>query len=223
MCLLLLVFTTAILSSCEGKKKTIGEKTDDAEQLDSPNEQKDQEVDPGDKQKPEENISYDSYQFAENLKNDSFFESDMTDKEIELKNVGITGYIVNGNEVILNGIFYDKSNNKAIPRFNNNPPGRAFVSEYYDKLEMKYDEKYKTTYSATLYIVLKNAKDVKSLKMYVPSEPVLNFEYKVPGTIDEFRSGFIDLKKIKGKFLGLSANASIYPNKAYEIKDAELF
>ena len=211
------VFAITLLTNCENKRNT-EEKTEKTETVDSLNVQTDKQSNT-DSQK---SLSYESYAFAVNLKSDSFFESEVIDKEIKLENVGITGYIINGNEVILNGIFYDKTKNMAIPRFNNNPPGRAFVSEYYDQLEMKYDENYKTTYSAVLYIVLKNPRDVKKLKMYNPSEPVLNYEYKVPGTIDEFRSGFLDLKTIKGKFVGLSP-ASNYPNKVYEVKDAELY
>jgi hypothetical protein len=219
--LLFYVVTIFLLTNCSDKNSSKTEKAEDIERVHSLNNNKN-DVSADESTKPKDNLIYESYQFAENLKNDSFFESDVIGKEIELKNVGITGYIVHGNEVILNGIFYDKKNNQAIPRFNNNPPGRSFVSEYFDKLEIKYDEKYKTTYSATLYIILKNPKGVKNLIMYNPAQPVLNFEYKVPGSIDEFRSGFADLKSIKGEFVGLS-DASNYPNKTYEIKNAELY
>lgn len=76
-------------------------------------------------------------------------------------------------------------------------------------------------FSSLIYYI-KNARDVKKLKMYNPSEPVLNYEYKVEGTIDEFRSGFVDLVNIKGKFIGLSPTSN-YPDKMYEIKDVELY
>jgi hypothetical protein len=208
------------LMSCENKK-TKEEKTENTQQMDSVNNQKSNKVDTENTVKPNDNLSFNAYTFAENLKNDSFFESDNTDKTIELKNVGITSYFISGNEVTLCGIFYDKEKNQAIPRYNNNPPGRSFVSEYFDKLEMKYNEDYKRTYSAVLSIILKNPKDVKKLKMYIASEPTRNFEYQVEGTADEFRSGFIDLLNIKGKFTGENA-ASNYPNKVYEVIDAEI-
>jgi hypothetical protein len=206
------------LMSCEGKKAKDEKTIEAAQQIDSVNRQ---QVDNENTAKPQTTLSFESYTFAQNLKEDSFFESDQTDKEIILKNIGITSYFVSGDEVSLYGIFYDKEKNMAVPRTNNSPPGRAFVSEYFDKLEMKYDEKYKTTYSATLRITLKNPKDVKKLKMYLASEPVRNFEYKVDGTLDEYRSGFEDLVDITGKFIGLSADG-IYPNKIYEIKNAEI-
>lgn len=210
------IVAVTLFTNCDNKRK-ISEETETVRIIDTSNVQ----VEKAEKES-QSDLNYESYQFAENLKNDSFFESDNTNKEVKLKNVGITGYIINGNEVIMNGIFYDPIGNKAIPRFNNNPPGRSFVSEYFDKKEIDYDEKYKSTYSATLYILLKNPRDVKKLKMYNAAEPVLNFEYKVDGTLDDFRSGFIDLVNVKGKFVGLSA-ASNYPNKVYEIRDAELY
>lgn len=210
------IVAVTLFTNCVNKRKS-SEETETARIVDTAFVQ----VEKAEKES-QRDLNYESYQFAENLKNDSFFESDNMNKEVELKNVGITGYIINGNEVIMNGIFYDPIGNKAIPRFNNNPPGRSFVSEYFDKKEIDYDEKYKSTYSATLYILLKNPRDVKKLKMYNAAEPVLNFEYKVDGTLDEFRSGFIDLVNVKGKFVGLSA-ASNYPNKVYEIRDAELY
>lgn len=210
------IVAVTLFTNCNNKRK-ISEETETVRIVDTANVQ----VEKAEKES-QSDLNYESYQFAENLKNDSFFESDNTNKEVKLKNVGITGYIINGNEVIMNGIFYDPIGNKAIPRFNNNPPGRSFVSEYFDKKEIDYDEKYKSTYSATLYILLKNPRDVKKLKMYNAAEPVLNFEYKVDGTLDDFRSGFIDLVNVKGKFVGLSA-ASNYPNKVYEIRDVELY
>ncbi|MBB4804189.1 hypothetical protein HNP37_004275 [Flavobacterium nitrogenifigens] len=210
------VIAVTLFTNCDNKRK-ISEETETAKIVDTTNVQIEKE-----ERELQSNLNYESYLFAENLKNDSFFESDNTNKVVELKNVGISGYIINGNEVILNGIFYDKEHNKAIPRLNNNPSGRSFVSEYFDKKEIGYDEKYKSTYSAVLFITLKNARDVKKLKMYNPSEPVLNYEYKVEGTIDEFRSGFVDLVNIKGKFIGLSPTSN-YPDKMYEIKDVELY
>lgn len=210
------VLAITLFTNCDNKRKT-SEETKRATIVDTTNVQVDKE-----EKESQNSLNYESYLFAENLKNDSFFESDNTNKMVELKNVGISGYIINGNEVILNGIFYDKEHNKAIPRLNNNPPGRSFVSEYFDKKVIGYDEKYKSTYSAVLSITLKNAKDLKKLKMYNPSEPVLNYEYTVEGTIDEFRSGFVDLVNIKGKFIGLSPTSN-YPDKMYEIKDVELY
>lgn len=216
-CILSLTILIVAMPSCENKK-TKEEKLSTSTESDSIVNQKIER----ETNQPEKQISYQSYKFAENLKEDSFFESDNINKEIELKNIGISGYMINGDEVILNGVFYDKEGNKAIPRLNNNPPGRAFVSEYYNKKEITYDEKYKTTYSATLYIILKNPRHVQKLKMYVASEPVLNYEYKVPESIDEFKSGFIDLVNIKGTFIGKSA-ASNYPNIVYEFNKVELY
>lgn len=216
-----LLFSTLVIISilsCDNKK-TKDEKNEVTKEIDSTSEQLTKTAK---NSKSEVNLSFQSYDFAENLKNDSFFESDNTDKMIQLKNVGITSYFISGNEVTLSGIFYNKEKNLAIPRYNNNPPGRAFVSEYFDQLEIKYDEKYKTTYSATLRISLKNPKDVKKLKMYLANEPVLNYEYKVSGTLDEYRSGFIDLINIEGIFKGISPDG-IYPNKIYEIVDAEIY
>ncbi|PXY45239.1 hypothetical protein [Flavobacterium hydrophilum] len=216
--LLLAILTIVLFANCEGKKNSKAEKTEDGQQLDSQTIHTDEEISV-DSNKPEDNITYDSYEFATNLKNDSFFESDNIDKTIDLKNVGITTYFISGDEVSLLGIFYSTEKNIAIPRFENNPPNRSFVPDYFDKKEIKYDEKYKSTYSATLRISLKNPKDVKKLKMFVSSEPVLNYEYKVPGTIDEYRSGFIDLVNVKGTFKGVNPDS---PNKNYEIIDAEI-
>lgn len=211
--------TVVIISllSCDNKKSK-DDKNESAKQIDSTNVQN---INGTESNKPDTSLSFESYDFAENLKNDSFFESDNVDKTIELKNVGITSYFIYGNEVTLSGIFYDRERNLAIPRYNNNPPGRAFVTEYFGKQEMGYDEKYKTTYSATLYISLKNPKDVKKLKMYIESESTQNYEYKVDGTADEYRSGFIDLVNIKGIFKGLSPDG-VYPNKMYEIIETEI-
>lgn len=214
------ILTIALLTNCEGKKNSTTEKTDNIQQLDSLT-QKDEEIGTNDSKKPGNILSYDSYQFAENLKNDSFFESDNIDKIIELKNIGIATYFISADEVSLIGIFYNKEKNMAIPRFENNPPNRSFVPDYYNKNEIKYDEKFKSTYSATLRITLKNPKDVRKLKMYIASESVLNYEYKVDGTLDQYRSGFVDLVNVKGTFKGLNAD-SVYPNKNYEITNAEI-
>lgn len=216
----LILSTLIIISilSCENKKSN-DEKKDSAKQKDSTSVQ---QTSTTENEKPNVSLSFESYNFAENLKNDSFFESDNVDKTIELKNVGITSYFISGNEVTLSGVFFNSDKNLAIPRPNNNPPGRSFVTEYFGKKEIGYDEKYKTTYSATLYIVLKNPKDVKKLKMYLASEPAMSYEYKVDGTLDEYRSGFVDLVSIKGTFKGLSPNGT-YPNKMYEITEAEIY
>lgn len=215
------IITIALFTNCEGKKSPKAQNTKDIQQLDSLNIQKDKQVGADDNKKPEDNLTYDSYQFGESLKSDSFFESDNVDRTIELKNVGITSYFISGDEVSLIGVFYDKDKNMAIPRFENNPPNRNFVPDYFDQKEINYDEKYKSSYSATLRISLKNLKDVKKLKMYISSEPVLNYEYKVPGTIDEYRSGFKDLLNVRGTFKGTSE--STYPNKTYEITEAEIY
>lgn len=206
------------LTNCENKK-TNNKEIENIQEMDETNNQaKDFE----ENKDLKNDLSYNSYIFAENLNSDNFFESDNVDKVIELKDVGITSYLVSGDEVTLGGIFYDKEKNIAIPRSNNNPPGRAFVPEYYDKLEMKYDEKYKTTYSASLSITLKDPKSVKKLKMYLASESLRNFEYRIDGGIEpEYRSGFIDVVNVKGIFKGLSA-AGNYPNKIYAIENAEI-
>lgn len=209
-----------LLTNCQNKKMT-DEKTENTKQLDSVNDQANVQSNNLENVKADETLSFNAYTFAENLKNDSFFESDNTDKEIELKDVGVTSYIISGNEVTLSGVFYDQERNLAIPRYNNRPQGRAFVSEYFDKLEINYNEEFKRTYSAALRIELKNPKDVKKLKMYIASEPTRNFEYKVEGTADEYRSGFVDLVTIKGTFKGISVAGS-YPNIIYEITNAEI-
>lgn len=214
---ILLTLIIISLLSCENKKSK-ADKNESTKQTDSISVQN---VNSIESKKTDESLSFESYQFAENLKNDSFFESENVDKEIELKNVGITSYFIAGDQVTLSGIFYSPDKNLCIPRPNNNPPGRSFVSEYFDKKEIGYDEKYKTTYSATLYIVLKNPRDVKKLKMYIASEPTLTYEYKVGGSLDEYRSGFVDLVNIRGNFRGLSPNG-VYPNKMYEISNAEI-
>lgn len=212
------VVTITLLTNCEGKKKPITKETEEVQQFDSVNSKKNKIEDTI---KPADKLTFESYTFAENLKNDSFFESDHVDKIIELKNVGIVSYFVSGEEVSIIGIFYDKEKNRAIPRYENNPPGRSFVPDFFDKREIKYDEKYKSTYSATLRISLKNHKDVKKLKMYMADQPVLNYEYKVDGTLDEYRSGFVDLINVKGTFKGVNADSG-YPNKNYEIESAEI-
>jgi hypothetical protein len=218
--LIFAVISVLGFTNCQNKKAA-DEKTGTVQQIDSINKQVSDQLNDVKNVKQKNALSFNAYSFAENLKNDSFFESDNTDKEIELKDVGVTSYMISGNEVSLSAVFYDHVRNLAIPRFNNRPPGRAFVPEYFDKLEIKYDEEYKRTYSAALRIELKNPKDVKKLKMYISSEPMRNFEYQVEGTADEYRSGFIDLITIKGTFKGISVAGS-YPNNIYEITNAEL-
>lgn len=219
--LLFYVVTIILLTNCTGKNSSKTKKTQNVGQSDPLSNQKN-DVGTDESMKPEDNLTYESYQFAENLKNDSFFESDNMDKTIELKSVGITTYFISPDEVSLIGVFYNKEKNMAIPRFENNPPNRSFVPDFFNQQEINYDDKYKSTYSATLRITLKNPKDVKKLKMYVSSEPVLNYEYKVPGTIDEYRSGFIDVFDIKGTFKGINPD-SPYPSKNFEITNAEIY
>jgi hypothetical protein len=201
-------------SSCE-KKKESEEKIESTQLAEPAVDQKENET----HEELESSSSYESYNFGENLKSDSFFLSDNTGKTIELQNVGITSYFVSDGVATLIGVFYNKEKNMAIP-YKNYPPGSDFVSQYFDKLEMKYDEIYKSNYSAALLITLKNAKDIKKLKIYNPSEPALAFEYKLPGT-DQFRSGFLDLVTISGKFSGKSPNEQ-YPNQLFEIESAEI-
>lgn len=220
--LLFYVITIILFTNCTGKSSSKTEKKGNDEQVDSLNNQKNDDTSADEIKKPMGNLTYESYQFAENLKNDSFFESDNMDKTIELKSVGITTYFISRDEVSLIGVFYNKEKNIAIPRFENNPPNRSFVPDFFNQREINYDDKYKSTYSATLRITLKNPKDVKKLKMYVSSEPVLNYEYKVPGTIDEYRSGFIDVFDVKGTFKGINPD-SPYPSKNFEITNAEIY
>lgn len=215
--LMLSTLVAISLLSCDNKKAK-DEKNEITKETDSASVQN---IDSAASNEANVSLSFESYDFAENLKNDSFYESDYVDKTIELKNVAITSYFISGNEASISGVFYSKDRNLAIPRPNNNPPGRAFVTEYFGEKEVGYEEKYKTTYCATLNISLKNPKDVKKLKMYIASEPAKSYEYKVDGTLDEFRSGFVDLVNISGTFKGLSPNG-IYPNKMYEIIDAEI-
>lgn len=202
------------LTSCEKKIATEGKTKNNQESIKANNNQEIVES--------KTNLSFDSYTFAENLKNDNFFESDNIGKVIELKDVGIKSYIISDNEVTLGGVFYNKQKNMAIPYHNYPPGGGAFIPIYYDKLEIKYNEEYKRAYSAGLIITLRDPKSVKKLKMYLANEPILNYEYQIDGGIEpEYRSGFIDLVNIKGTFKGYSV-ASSYPDKIYEIENAEI-
>lgn len=157
------------------------------------------------------------------MKNDNFFESENTDKIIELKDIGIISYLISNDETTLTGLFYNPEKNLCIPVFTNNPPSRAFISKFYDKLEMKYEEKYKHNYSASLRITLRDPKSVKKIKMYVANEPFRNYEYAVDkgGIEPEYRTGFTDLVHVKGIFKGRS-EASNYTETVYEIVNAEI-
>lgn len=216
------VITVLCFTNCQNKK-TEDEKTGTRQEKDSISTQVNDQLSDVNNVKPDATLSFNSYVFAENLKNDNFFESENTGKLIELKNVGIINYLISGDEVTLTGLYYDKEKNLGIPVFTNNPPGRAFVTKYYDKLEIKYEEKYKHTYSASLRIVLKDPKAVKKLKMYVANEAFRNYEYSVDkgGIEPEYRDGFIDLIHVSGIFKGKS-EASNYTKTVYEIVDAEI-
>lgn len=219
--LLLSVLIISSLTKCESKKTVEGKR--DVSEETSPVSNTDKEQLTEEKQDVDSKIPrFSSYNFAEKLKNDNFFNSENTNKTIEINGIGVTSYLIVNNKVTLYGIFYDKEKNIAIPRYNNNPPNSSFVTEYYDKLEMKYDEKYKKTYSAVITIILKDPKLVKKLKMYLPNETSRSYEYQInTGNEPQYRSGFIDLITVKGTFKGES-DASEYPDKVYEITDAEI-
>ncbi|MEZ7500450.1 hypothetical protein QO200_17095 [Flavobacterium sp. Arc3] len=215
-----LIFSAIVvmsLTNCENKKSENGEaeKHPELEVTNSVTNIVEENVD------SDSNLIYDSYSFAEKLKGDNFFESENLDKVIELKDIGIVSYFISGNEVSISGVCYDKQKNMAIP-YNNRPPGGgAFVTQYYDKLEINYNEDYKRTYSVGLNITLADPKSVKKLKMYLANESSRVFEYKVDGggLEPEYRMGFIDLVNIKGTFTGFSSMSS-YPEKIYNIENA---